>query len=309
MDQPEEKSITSERFLNLYQKVANDENVIKIEDAPGITIVRKYNEGSEYFKDGKRMFIKLYLKDNYIVGSVDMVEKNEDNSFTVVYDEKKYKKRFTNFFFNKSENIILDVKDNKFVIKKRFKIYRFSINDFIQVLVKNHLSDLLFLRRKINILKIGFLKSIFWSIDSKYDWIEYYHKIHEEKSTPNKAGQVSIDLLNDPEPEPFFKYFKIYRKILFFTISMETIILLYYFEKINVNSYTSNHNFYKILTVDNFTISNPILLFVFFITLFCLHYFSIFLKGKIYDKNGFIYKIHNSSLNNSFSLKILWGNY
>ena len=139
-----------------------------------------------------------------------MVEKNEDNSFTVVYDEKKYKKRFTNFFFNKSENIILDVKDNKFVIKKRFKIYRFSINDFIQVLVKNHLSDLLFLRRKINILKIGFLKSIFWSIDSKYDWIEYYHKIHEEKSTPNKAGQVSIDLLNDPEPEPFFKYFKIY---------------------------------------------------------------------------------------------------
>src|SRR3989344_2220808 len=91
MDQPEEKSITSERFLNLYQKVANDENVIKIEDAPGITIVRKYNEGSEYFKDGKRMFIKLYLKDNYIVGSVEMVEKNEDNSFTVVYDEKNIK--------------------------------------------------------------------------------------------------------------------------------------------------------------------------------------------------------------------------
>lgn len=306
MNEEDQKNITSEIFFNLYQRISNDEDVVKISNAPGITIIRKYDEATKYFKDGKKIFVKFYIRDGYILGSVDMVQKNEDGTFTSFDSSKPYKNPFTNFFFGKDENITFNSDEQKILIKQKNKTYEFNINDFVDLLIKNHLMDRLFWKRKINKLKIYFLIFIFWFLDSKYDWIDYYRKIHGEdkKLSAEMTNEIKIDLPHTLEIEPFFRYFSIYRKILFFSITIITIILFCFFNKADDNNFIGD--FYTFFGTGYFTITktNPILLFLFFIILSSLHYLSSYLNRKIYDEDGFVYKLHESSLNNSFSLKI-----
>ncbi len=304
MENQDQEKITSDTFYSLYQKTSNDEDVVRIEGVPGITIIRKYREDTKYFKDGKRIFIKFHLNDEHIMGSIDLVSKNKDGTFTSFDSTNPYKNPFTNFIFGKEENIIFDNIKQKILIKKKRKTYEFNVNDFVEILVKNHLADRLFWKRKINRLKVFFLSFIFWIIDKKYDWITYYYKIHNSKKiSANSIDELdkSINLPAELPIDPFFKYFLIYRKILFVFIIITTVILYYFFNKINQNFYEGSNILFK---ENNFTISNPIFLFMFFIFLFTLHYLSVFLKEKIYNKEGFIYKLHESSLDNSFSLKI-----
>ena len=123
------------------------------------------------------------------------------------------------------------------------------------------------------------------------------------KKTANSIDSVNnIELPDTREIDPFFKYFKIYRRILFCCIVIINAILFYVFIKANRNNLFDG--FYVLLKAENFTIANPILLLSFFIVLSLLHYLSVYLKAKIYNKEGLIYKLHESSLNNSFSLKI-----
>ncbi|MDI6883490.1 MAG: hypothetical protein QMC93_03495 [Patescibacteria group bacterium] len=104
---------TSKDFKNLYQETENDEKITEISDAVGITIIRNYEEDSEYFKDRKKMFIKLYLRDGFLVGGIDMVKEDENRLYTIIHDNKKYKKRFTNFFFGPEEKIVLVCENDK----------------------------------------------------------------------------------------------------------------------------------------------------------------------------------------------------
>lgn len=301
MPEQDQKEITSEIFLNLYKKTSKDEEIVKISDAPGITIIRKYDEITKYFKDGKKIFVKFYIRDGYINGGVDMAQKNESGGYTTYDSTKPYKHPYTNFFFSKDENITFNNNAQTIVIKRKNKIYKFNVNDFVDLLIKNHLSDRLFWKRKINKLKIYFLTFIFWLIDQKYDWISYYRKVHDKDKNPNVTDSVNIELPAPLAIDPFFKYFSIYRKILFCCIFIITVVLFYFYDKANCsNSITI---FYSLFKVENFTIANPILLFSFFIVLSLLHYLSAYLKAKIHDKDGLIYKLHESSLNNSFSLK------
>lgn len=306
MDNEKEQNTTSETFFNLYQKVFNDESVVKINDAPGITIVRKYDEKSEYFKDAKRIFVKLYIIDGYVTGSVDMVQKREGETFTIIHDTGQYKKHFTNFYFSKEENIVFNSELKKFLIKRKNKIHKYNINDFVSLLIKNHTADKLFFKRKINKSKKIFLEIIFWFMDSKYDWEKYYSMVHKKEQIANKIdGKDNLDFdFNILKIEPFFNYFNIYRKILLLFIVIITGIILYFFKNIDIKSCTSINDFCTLFRAENLTIANPVLLFLFFIILFLLHYFSLFLQKKVDDKNGFIYRLHSSAMNDSFSLKI-----
>lgn len=281
----ESKVTNSKEFKKLYKQVSNDEKVTKIIDAVGITIVRKYDEKSEYFKDGKRMFIKLYVRDGFLVGGVDMVEENKRGGYTI-FDSKKYKKKFTNFYFGTEENIKFSLQSNKVFIKRKNKKKIFSLNDFVDLLVKNHLSDKLLWTKKKNYLKKIILKGIFILTDSKYDYVDYYHEIHEDRISDNeKKREIKIS------KEPFFKYFKIYKNMLFVSFVF-LFCMLIIIKK------------YKLIIEDNFSTSNPILLFSFTIILFLLHYLSSFFHIKKKDREGFIYKLHNSSLSTNFKLKI-----
>lgn len=304
MNEKNQKEITSELFFNLYQRTSKDEEIVKISDAPGITIIRKYDETTKYFKDGKKISVKFYIRDGYINGGVDMAQKNEEGGYTIYDSTKPYKHPYTNFFFSKDENIVFNNNEQIIIIKRKNKIYKFNVNDFVDLLIKNHLSDRLFWKRKINKLKIYFLTFIFWSIDQKYDWINYYHKVHDKdkKLSLNVTNSINIELPAPLAIDPFFKYFNIYRKILFCCIFTITVVLYYFYDK--ANCCNSLNIFYSLFKAENFTITNPIFLFSFFIVLSLLHYLSAYLKAKIHDKDGLIYKLHESSLNNSFSLKI-----
>ncbi|MDI6883492.1 MAG: hypothetical protein QMC93_03505 [Patescibacteria group bacterium] len=165
---------------------------------------------------------------------------------------------------------------------------KLSLNDFVDSLVKNHLSDRLFWIRKKNYLKKIILSVIFFLTDEKYNWIEYYHR-------SNKLQEDKINDREEKEPkissEPFFKYFKIHNNALF------VLFVILFFVLIIIKKY-------KFFDEQNISTSNPILLSAFIIILFLFHYFSSFLHLKKRDKNGFIYKLHNSSLNGSFKLRI-----
>ena len=277
----------SEEFKKLYQKVSDNEKVTEISDAVGITIVRKYNKDSEYFKDGKKMFINLSLRDTFLVGGIDMVEEEENGMYTIIFDNKKYKKKFTNFFFGPEEQIKFNAENNRVLVKRKNKNIEFCLNDFVDLLVKNHLSDRLFWAKKKNYFKRIILRILFFLTDDKYSYVDYYHKIHENKiSEIKKEKEIKIG------KEPFFNYFKIYKNMLFILSVILLLCILIPIEK------------YGLLDEGNFSISNPILLFLFIIILFLLHYFSSFLHIKKRDRKGFIYKLHNDCLNNSFRLKI-----
>jgi len=276
----------SEEFKKLYQQVSDDERVTEIRDAVGITIVRNYKKDSEYFKDGKQMFINLYLRGKFLLGSIDMVEKNNEGLYTIIYDSEKYKRRFTNFSFGPEEKFMLIHEGEKTLVKVNSK--KLSLNEFIDRLVENHLSDKLFWVRKKNFFKKLFLSIIFFLSDDKYDFVGYYHKIYrlkEDKVNDNsRTSELKI------KEEPFFKYFKIYKNTLFI-FSIISFFILLIFQKM------------RILSSEELTSSNPILLLGFVIILFLLHYFSSFIHKKKKDKDGWIYGIHNSLFSSKFKLK------
>ena len=97
----------------------------------------------------------------------------------------------------------------------------------------------------------------------------------------DKMDKKDFLYLKRLEIEPFFKYFKIYRKILFLFMVLITGVSFYFFENIDTYSCAITNNFCSIFKIENFNITNPILLFTFFIFLFLLHYLSLFLMKKL----------------------------
>lgn len=277
----------SQEFKNLYQKVSDDEKIIEISDAIGITILRNYKKESEYFKDNKKMLINLYLKNNFLVGGINMVEEDQNGLYTIIYDKGKYKKRFTNFSFGPEENIKFIREEEKILVKVNNK--KLFLNEFIERLVNNHLSDRLFWVRKKNFFKKLVLNIIFFLSDDKYDFVKYYHKTHQVKE--NKIGGDSKTNELKIKEEPFFKYFKIYKNTLFIFLIISLFVLVI-FQKTGI------------LSPGELTLSNLILLLSFVIILFLLHYLSFFIHKQKQNKRGWIYKLHNSLLNSKFKLKI-----
>jgi len=278
---------TSKKFKELYNQVPDDKKIIELSDAIGINIVRNYNENNEYFKDGNQMFINLYLNDNFLCGGIQMVKKEKNGEYISINNtNKNYKKRFTNFSFGSEEKIRLTLENNKISVKVQNK--ELFLNSFVDKLVQNHLSDKLFWIRKKNFFKQIFLKILFFLSDDKYDFVEYYHKIHEWREDKINFQTEEEKELN-VKVEPFFHYLKIFKNTLFIFCIISLFIL------ITINNQT-------IPPTDEISFSNPIFLLLFIIALFLLHFFSVFLHKKKQDKNGFIHKLHNSLLNRNLKL-------
>ena len=307
-----QNEITSNTFYKLYRKTSGDVEAVELVDGKGITIIRNYDEQNDYFKDGSLMFIKIYILDKgFVCGSVNMVKKSERlEGYITIEDEKQYKKHFTNFFFHKEEKIKFDVNRGKFIVKKK----KLNINDFVDLLIKNHLADRLFLKRKlrVNKLKESFLKFIFWLLNEKYDWIEYYNSFHGKDRKLREINHKEKKLSVNTQTEPFFKYFKINKDLLFFSVLFIALPIVWcFYSKANDSSYSNDSVFLNLFKIEYFTITNPIFLFSFFIFLsmvryleFLIRYVYKSLKEQIDDNEGWIYKLHMSSMNNSFSLKL-----
>lgn len=70
---------------------------------------------------------------------------------------------------------------------------------------------------------------IFWLLDNKYNPIDYWESMENTSQNPRVINN-SIAVLSVPTPDdPFFKYFCIYRRILFISILILTTVFFVLF--------------------------------------------------------------------------------
>jgi hypothetical protein len=281
-----EIGLSAEEFKDLYIQQPSDDDVVAFQDGVGFSIAKRYAEGTEYSKYGNLMFIRIYLKKEFVCGGIEMVIRDSDNSDRYfLVDASKYKKRVTGFLFSEEEGLIFNAESKKITYKGRV----FSVNELIDILVKNHLKDKLFIKRKINYLIRSLLRFVFWLSGREYDEVKI--SLHSYDSGLN--NQTGIE----SKTEPFFKYFYISKNILF-TLSVLIVLILFFIQK-------------KGLISDNlFNASNPIFVFSFFLFLFISEKMTSFFNDRISEffgtnkKENFISWLHFYQYKNSFKLKI-----
>ncbi len=198
-----------EEFTNLYKK-EQDEILTTFQNETGFSLVRFYPENRIPKNENLRIFIKVAVLSKGLFYSVDMVKpesEGEKVSYTIIYDSK-YNKKNTGFISSFHDiEFVFDSTKKKIIHNKTKR--EFTLNEFIDILVKNHLSDILFWKRKFNFLSNLILKILFWFSDKHYDNVRVsIDKYHFSKD--NKP------ILEDKRSfEPFFKYFYISKNLIF----------------------------------------------------------------------------------------------
>lgn len=284
-----------EELTKLYTLQGSDESITPFQNETGFSLIRFYPKDTPYYKDGRRMFIKIAAFDRGFFYSVEMTQPEKEGEMTnyIITEGKEYKRKVTNFFSDGSE-FAFDSTAQKVIHQPTSK--SFTMNEFVGILAANHLSDRLFFKRILNELANRVLKFLFWLSDARYERVQTaIDKYHYSKgeNPPPKDEKKNI--------EPFFKYFYISKNVLFavLLITFPSAIFLGHLWKYG-----------------DFSLSNPSLLLLFFLVLFSCEKFSIWLDKKIKeflmpqknhfaeDKINFMEKLHNYQYNNKFNLKL-----
>lgn len=298
--------MTIDDFTNLYIKQDRDDSVSSFKNEVGFSLVRQYPKTSEYYNKPIRIFIKVAILEKGLFYSVDMTKvetEGEKTEYIIQHDDRS--KKYTNFFSDSSElEFVFDELSGK--IKHIKKNKEFTLNQFIEILEKNHLSDCLFWKRKANWCVETILRTLFWLSDRHYDKVrtpidKYYFK---KDGKPIPTSEKSI--------EPFFKYFYISKNFIFL------LLLVSFFCALVIASFPC---YFPVKSLwehlfGEFTLSNPFVVLLFFLTLFTSEKVSIKLNKKINDflmpqenffsktKENFIERLHNYLYNNKFDLKV-----
>lgn len=280
--------MTATDFANLYVKQSEDEKITPYEDGIGFSIVRNYAPNTKYYKDGMKMFFHLRLKnDNSVAGSLDMVKEDKEygGKYTIIMDDD-YKKGTTGIdYFGNDDGFLFQSETKKIFYASENK--NFTINEFVDLLVKNHLSDRLFWKRKNDYAISVFLKYFFWLSDKNYDRIQVMLDRHrpEQEKKYNKGDEKNI--------EPFFKYFYISKNILFSSL------FIGFFASLLIPF---------LFCIEDFSLSNPTIILFFFLVLFLLEKISVWMNNKIEQffkgRNNFISESMDYLYKNSFRIKI-----
>jgi hypothetical protein len=286
--------MTSEEFIKLYTLQDSDESITPFQNELGFSLIRHYPKNTDYYKDGRRMFIKVAILDRGFFYSVNMTkpEKRGETTDYILTDGEKYKKKVTNFISDGDE-FTFDNATQRVIHQPTNK--SFTLNEFIDILVTNHLSDRLFLKRILNWTADKMLKFLFWLSDSHYERIQTsidkYHYSKGEKKPSEEKKNI----------EPFFKYFYISKNILFafLLIALPSAIFL-------------GH----LWMAGEFSLSNPSIVLLFFLVLFSCEKASMWLDRKIKGflvpekdhfverKVNFIEKLHDFQYSNKFKIKL-----
>jgi len=287
--------MNSEEFVKLYTLQDSDESITSFQNGVGFSLIRFYPKDTPYFKDGRRMFIKIAVLDRGFFYSVDMTQPKKEGEKTsyMIIEGEEYKRKVTNFFSDGNEFIFDNITKK---VNHQPSGESLTMNEFVEILVNNHLSDRLFFKRILNKLANRVLKILFWLSDSCYERVqEVIDKYHYGKgeNSPLKDEKKNI--------EPFFKYFYISKNILF------AILLV---------TFPSAIFFGHFWAYGDFSLSNLSLLLLFFLILFSCEKFSTWLDKKIKaflmppedhfaeKKINFIQKLHDYQYNNKFNLKL-----
>jgi len=165
--------MNAQEFTKLYTKQISDETITPFKKETGFSLIRLYPKDTPYRRDGRRMFIKVAVLDHSLFFSVDITKpgvKEESNSY-ILTDGEEHKKKVTNFFSGTSDGEFIFDEERKEIKYSKTNKY-FTLNEFVEILAKNHLSDRLYWKRKLNTLNNILLKAIFWLSD------EHYEKTH-----------------------------------------------------------------------------------------------------------------------------------
>ena len=297
--------MNKEDFLKLYLKQEADNAITAFDNEIGFSLIRDYSKNTPYYKDGRKMFVKLAILKGKIFYSIDMVkpeQKGEKSISYIIIEGKEYGKKTTNFFSDNQEPFIFDETTKKIIFTPKNK--SFTLNEFVEILIANHLSDRLFWKRVRDLITESILKLLFWLADKHYDKIrvsiDKYHLYRDNQ--PTKEDEKSI--------EPFFKYFYISKNTIFALLLLTFLLSLL--------SVIFPHIFYmkKIWPFGEFSLSNPFVVLFFFLVLFLCEKFSLWLNNKIKEffqddkhsfqekKINFIERLHNYQYQNKFNLKL-----
>lgn len=284
--------MNGEEFKKPYLMTDGDESITAFTSEVGFSLIRKYPENTVYYKDGRRMFIKIAVLDRGFFYSVDMTKplKRDEATEYIITDGEEYKKKVTNFMSDGSEFTFDKVAK---IIVHQPTSRNFTINEFVEILVKNHLSDKLVWKRKANAVANSVLKFIFWLSDKHYDRV---------KTMPGKFGfnqKETSSEENINNVEPFFKYFSISRNTLFVGLVAAFLVAIL---------------FRKCKIVSEFTVANPLIVLAFFLLLFLCEKISFWLNAKIKEfftprkfyneEPNFIEQLHDYQYRNSFKLSL-----
>lgn len=299
--------MNTQEFTNLYTKQERDESLNSFTEETGFSLVRKYPDNTPYEKDGLRMFIKIALLNGKLFYEVNITKPEEKESKTsyIILDSGKYKNKLTSFISDRdSDEFTFDTEKQKVIHIKKNK--EFSLNEFVNIIENNHLSDRLFWKRKINFVANLLLKIFFWLSDKHYEKV----KVSIDKYHFSKNNEPTTE--EEKNIEPFFKYFYISKNLIFFTLLLSLFIAL-------ASAIFPNVLPLKCIWTNlfgDFSLSNPLVVLLFFLVLFSIEKISIWLNNKIKNfltpeqgyfsrpKENFIDKLHNYQYKNKFNLKI-----
>jgi hypothetical protein len=297
----------SQEFTNLYTKQNFDEAITSFQNEAGFSLIRLYPEGTPYHKDGRRMFMKVAVLERGFFYGVDMTrpEKRGETTDYVITDGNEYRKKVTNFMSDGGE-FVFDEANKRIVHQKTNK--SLTLNEFVDILEANHLADRLFWKRILNFLADSTLKIIFLLSDKQYEKIrvaiDKYNFSRDNKPIPAEKHNI----------EPFFKYFYISKNLIFGILLVTFIIAILvatFPNKLPIKSVW--HSFFG-----EFTLSNPMVVLLFFLGLFSSEKLSKWLNRKIKEflmpdknnfynsqnKENFVEKLHNFQYQNKFNLRI-----
>lgn len=298
--------MTSAEFLKLYTKQDTDDSVMSFTNEVGFSLVRNYPKDTPYQKDARKMFIKIaILNDGRFFYSVDMTkpEQREGQQIGYIVSEGiEYKKKITNFFSDTQEPFTFDEYEERVIFKPKNKSY--TLNEFVDILAFNHLSDRLFFKRIFNTCVETILVLIFWLSDKHYEKIrvsiDKYHLGRDNK--PPKEDEKNI--------EPFFKYFYISKNTIFASLLLTFLLAIIAVLFQNVVCLKN------IWPFGEFSLSNPFVILFIFLILFSCEKFSVWLNKRIKEffendsfsfkkkKINFIERLHNYQYQNRFKLKL-----
>ena len=195
------ENISSQYISDLYIRSNDDENVFALIDSIGINIIRKYKKDTIPARKNYRMFIRLFITaTNTVRGGVDVVKDNSDESnpgFPLVFEEDDtliniFRRKYTSFTIDGKEKIEFSSKTNEIIFRNR----EFSINQFVELLVYNHVHDMFFRSRILNYLKNFFvLEPAFYLANLNYRDLKTRFNFILKKNTNEKIDNSKIEAI------------------------------------------------------------------------------------------------------------------
>ncbi len=281
-----DEGLSATQFTAHYNKTVRDVALSALDDGYiGFTLVREYEPNTRYHKDEMKMFIRLYLDEGYLVGSIEMARQREDmgqDGYTLVRDDK-YRPRTTGFYFGPEEDVHFDRITAQVTAPRNRK---YTLNEFVDILEKkNHLKDRQRLLRVRQYLERLLLRLIFWLVDKKY---RHVHTILlRGKISPKQDDQDDM-----VQAEPFFNYFKIAKNTLLTGVLIGIGLVVY------------------VMWQDTLSIVNPLVPLTAFLSLFIMEKISVWMVDKVSsflseqnDGSNFVHTLYSRQWSSGFRMK------